>query len=56
MGFLRKREQTNLKELFPGEYINTMEKEMATHCSISFLENSVDKTAWQATVHGVAQS
>ena len=25
MGFLRKREQTSLKELFPGEYSNTME-------------------------------
>ena len=30
-----------------------LEKEMATH-SYSGLENSTDRGAWQATVHGVA--
>ena len=29
---------------------------MATHSSISCLENPMDREAWQATVHGVAQS
>ena len=29
---------------------------MATHSSIIGLENSMDKGAWQATVHGVAKS
>ena len=56
MGFLKKREQTNLKELFPGEYINTIEKELASHFSLSFLENSMDRRAWQATDHGVPKS
>ena len=31
-----------------------LEKEMATH-SISSLENLMDRGAWQATVHSVAQ-
>ena len=29
---------------------------MATHSSISCLENSMDRGAWWATVHGVAES
>ena len=29
---------------------------MATHSSYSGLENPMDRGAWQATVHGVAQS
>ena len=33
-----------------------LEKGMATHSSISGLENSMDRGAWRATVHGVAQS
>ena len=33
-----------------------LEKEMATHCSISCLENSMDRGAWQATVQGVTKS
>ena len=33
-----------------------VEKEMATHSSISCLENSMDRGAWQATVHGVTKS
>ena len=33
-----------------------LEKGMATHSSISCLENSMDKGAWWATVHGVAKS
>ena len=31
-----------------------LEKEMATHSSILNLENSMDRGAWWATVHGVA--
>ena len=33
-----------------------LEKGTATHSSISCLENSTDRGAWQATVHGVAES
>ena len=32
-----------------------LEKEMATHLS-SFLENSMNRGAWRAIVHGVARS
>ena len=32
------------------------EKEMATHSSISSLENSTDREAWWATVPGVSKS
>ena len=31
-------------------------KEMATHSSISCLENSMDSRTWRAIVHGVAKS
>ena len=34
----------------------SLEKEMITHCSISCLENSMDRGAWWATVHGIARS
>ena len=33
-----------------------LEKGMATHSSILGLENSMDRRAWWATVHGVAKS
>ena len=33
-----------------------LEEEMATHSSISGLENPIDREAWQATGHGVAKS
>ena len=29
-----------------------LEKEMATHPTVSYLENSMDRGAWQATAHG----
>ena len=32
-----------------------LEKGMATHTNISCLENSMDRGAWQATVHGVTE-
>ena len=32
-----------------------LEQEMATHSSILALENSMDRGAWQATVHEVAK-
>ena len=35
---------------------NPLEKEMATHSSISGLENPMDRGAWWAAVHGVAES
>ena len=33
-----------------------VEKEMATHSSISFLANPTDRGAWQTIVPGVAES
>ena len=33
-----------------------LEEEMATHSSISCLENPTDRGAWQAIVHGVTKS
>ena len=33
-----------------------LEEGMATHSSYSCLENSMDRGAWQATVHGVLKS
>ena len=33
---------------------DSLEKEMATHSSIR-LENFMDRGAWQATVHGIAE-
>ena len=33
-----------------------LEKGMATHFQYSCLENSMDRGAWWATVHGVAKS
>ena len=33
-----------------------MEKEMATHSSILVWKNSMERGAWQATVHGVTKS
>ena len=33
-----------------------LEKGMTTHFLYSYLENSVDRRVWWATVHGVAKS
>ena len=33
-----------------------LEQEMATHSSISCLENFMDRAAWQATVRGVSKT
>ena len=33
-----------------------LERGMAAHSSVLGLENSMDRRAWQATVHGVANS
>ena len=35
---------------------DSLEKEMATHSSILAWENSMERGAWRATVHGVAKS
>ena len=34
---------------------DALEKEMASHSSISCMENYMDGEVWQATVHGVAK-
>ena len=34
---------------------DSLEKGMATHSSILFLQNSMDRGAWWATVHGVTK-
>ena len=34
---------------------DSLEKGMATHSSIFCLKNSMDRGAWQATVHGVTE-
>ena len=44
-----------MQVLFLG-WKDPLEKEMATHSSISCLENSMDRGAWRATVHQVATS
>ena len=33
-----------------------LEKGIAAHSSIFFLENSMDRGTWQATIHGTAKS
>ena len=35
---------------------NPLEKEMATRSSLINLENPMDRGAWWATVHGIAES
>ena len=55
MGFLSSTVVKNLPanaEDMGGEE----EEEMATHSSILAWENPMDRRAWQATVHGVAES
>ena len=42
-----------LEHFFDVSYTTEMEKEMATHSSILAMENSMDRGAWWATVHGV---
>ena len=41
--------------LIPG-LEDPLEEDMTTHCSILGLENSMDRGAWRATVHGLAKS
>ena len=38
------------------DWEDPLEEEMATHFSILAWKNPMDKGAWQATVHGVAES
>ena len=42
-------------QILSMDWEDPLEKGMATH-SYSCLENSMDKGAWWATVHGVAES
>ena len=43
-------------QIRPLGWEDPLEKEMAPHSSILGLENSTDRGAWWATVHGVAKS
>ena len=57
MGFLSSTVVKNLPanaEDMGGE--EPLEEEMASHSSILAWENPMDRRAWQATVHGVAES
>ena len=35
---------------------DSLEKETATHSSISYLKNSMDRGAWPAIVHGITKT
>ena len=37
------------------DWEDSLEEGMATHSSYSYLENSMDRGAWGATVHGFAK-
>ena len=41
--------------LIPGQE-DSLEKGIATHSSILVMKNSVDRGAWQSTIHGVTKS
>ena len=41
--------------LIPG-WEDPLEKGIATHSSILAMENSIDRGAWQSTIHGVTKS
>ena len=47
------KQETQVRSLGPED---SLEKEMGTNSRHSCLENSMDRGAWQATVHGVAKS
>ena len=42
-------------EFNPWGWEDPLEKELATHCSLSCLENSMDRGTWRATVHRVSE-
>ena len=45
------------KDIMHNVYVYIIvEKEMAAHSSISCLKDTMDRGAWQATVHGVTKS
>ena len=46
-------EETQVRSL---SWEDPLEKGMATHSQYSCLENSMDREAWQALVHGVVKS
>ena len=50
------KSQTRLSNFTFTFHFHALEKEMATHSSISCLENPRDGGAWKAAVYGVAQS
>ena len=46
-------QEMQVRSLSQGDFL---EEEMATRSSISYLDNSLDRGAWQATVHEVGKS
>ena len=46
-------QETQVRSLGQGD---ALKKEMATHSNVLGLENPMDRGAWWATVHGVAES
>ena len=57
-GSSRPRDQTHISYIscIGRRVLYHLEKETATPLQYSCLENSMDRGAWQATVHGVAKS
>ena len=50
---MQKTQETQIESL---EWEDSLEEEMAAHSRILALKNSMDRGAWQATVHGIAKS
>ena len=50
------KRRTRLSDFPFTFHFHALEKEMATHSSVPYLENPRDGGAWWAAVYGVAQS
>ena len=49
------KSQTRLSDFTFTFHFHALEKEMATHSSILAWRIPMDRGAWQATVHGIAE-
>ena len=50
---MQETQDTQIESL---EWEDSLEEEMAAHSRILAWKNSMDRGAWQATVHGIAKS